>query len=73
MIEDFVSGIRRDLAAVKNGISYPESNGFAEGNNNKFKLIKRILYGRANITTLFKKSYVAFQVSSKEFEFPQTA
>lgn len=55
------------MAMVKNAISNSESSGFVEGNNNKFKLIKRILYGRANLVNLFKKCYVAFQVKRKDF------
>ena len=61
-IEGFVVGIKKDIAPIKNAISYDVSSGFVEGNNNKFKLIKRILYGRANLVNLFKKSYVAFKV-----------
>jgi hypothetical protein len=60
-IEGFIEGIKKDIAPVKNAISYDVSSGFVEGNNNKFKLIKRILYGRADLVNLFKKSYVAFQ------------
>lgn len=66
-IGGFIDGISRDIVPVKNAISRDESSGFVEGSNNKFKLIKRILYGRANLTNLFKKSYVAFQVKLKDF------
>jgi len=67
-ISGFVEGIKRDIAPVKNAISHDESSGFVEGNNNKFKLIKRILYGRSNLVNLFKKCYLAFQVKSKDFD-----
>ncbi|MEE1031858.1 MAG: transposase, partial [Ruminococcus sp.] len=43
------------MAPVKNAISHPESSGFVEGNNNKFKLIKRIVYGRSGLVNLSKK------------------
>lgn len=66
-IKGFVDGIKKDIAPVKNAISHTESSGFVEGNNNKFKLIKRILYGRANLVNLFKKCYVTFQVKRKDF------
>jgi len=69
IIQGFVDGILYDIPAVKNAISYNESNGFAEGNNNKFKLIKRILYGRAKLSNLFKKSYLAFKFNKKDFDF----
>lgn len=67
LIKVFVDGILNDITPVKNAISHTESNGFVEGNNNKFKLIKRILYGRANLDTLFKKCYIAFKSKSKDF------
>ena len=67
-ISAFIDGIKSDIVSVKNAISYQESNGFVEGNNNKFKLIKRILYGRANLDTLFKKCYLVFRVNSKDFD-----
>ena len=63
----FVDGITKDIAAVNNAVSYTESNGFVEGNNNKFKLIKRILYGRAKLDTLFKKCWLAFKVHLDDF------
>jgi hypothetical protein len=67
VVKVFVDGIVNDINAVKNAIARTESNGFVEGNNNKFKLIKRILYGRANVDTLFKKCYFAFKSKSKDF------
>ena len=70
VINVFIDGILNDFTAVKNAISHSESNGFVEGNNNKFKLIKRILYGRANLDTLFKKCYIAFKSKSKDFDLP---
>jgi len=42
-IEGFIEGIKKDIAPVKNAISHDASSGFVEGNNNKFKLIKRNL------------------------------
>ncbi len=56
----FCYGLKKDIAAVKNAISLDVSSGFVEGNNNKFKLIKRILYGRAKIVNLSKKCKLAF-------------
>jgi transposase len=49
-LKSFVAGIEKDIAPVKNAISYPNSSGFVEGNNNKFKLIKRILLAKRNTT-----------------------
>ena len=47
-----------------NTISFNESSGFVEGNNNKFKLIKRILYGRCNLVNLFKKCFSIFSLNT---------
>ena len=50
----FCNEIKRDIAPVKNAISHPESSGFVEGNNNKFKVLKRIVYGRSGLVNLEK-------------------
>ncbi|MET7329490.1 ISL3 family transposase [Nonomuraea sp. NPDC005650] len=47
-LRDFVAGLRRDWAAVKAGLTLPYSSGAVEGNVNRIKMIKRIMYGRAN-------------------------
>lgn len=60
-IESFCSGIRKDIAPVKNAISLDVSSGFVEGNNNKFKLLKRIVYGRSGLVNLAKKCFLAFR------------
>ncbi|HEY5587053.1 MAG TPA: transposase [Ruminiclostridium sp.] len=70
-IKGFIEGIKKDIAPVKNAISHDVSSGFVEGNNNKFKLIKRILYGRADLVNLFKKSYIAFQSKLDNFNLLQ--
>ena len=51
-LNSFVNGINRDIDAVKNSITYPYSNGLAEGSVNKIKVIKRIMYGRCKFATL---------------------
>ena len=72
----FCDGIKKDIAPVKNAISLPVSSGFVEGCNNKFKLLKRILYGRSKFVNLFKKCMLAFApkdptFSLREFLFGQ--
>ena len=59
-IPSFINGLKKDITPAKNAISFPESSGFVEGNNNKFKLIKRIVYGRSNLVNLFNKCYLCF-------------
>jgi len=51
-IKSFASGLRGDLEAIKNAVTSELSNGFVEGNNNKIKAIKRMMYGRAKIDLL---------------------
>lgn len=69
-IASFCNGIKRDIAPVKNAISLEVSSGFVEGNNNKFKLIKRIVYGRSGLVNLAKKCTLAFL--SKRLSFSLT-
>ena len=64
VLKGFIEGIKKDIAPIKNAISFPYSSGFVEGNNNKFKLIKRILYGRSTIVNLFRKCYIPFLMNN---------
>ena len=66
-IKSFCNGIKKDIDPVKNAISYSVSSGFVEGNNNKFKLLKRIVYGRSGLVNLPKKCKLAFLHRSDEF------
>ena len=67
VISTFCNGLKRDIAPVKNAISHPESSGFVEGNNNKFKLLKRIVYGRSGLVNLSKKCKLAFMPKDDTF------
>jgi len=51
-IKSFASGLLLDYDAVKNSVVSNLSNGFVEGCNNKIKLIKRTMFGRAKIDLL---------------------
>jgi len=51
----FANGIRQDFAAVYNAMSSIWSNGQVEGNVNRLKFIKRMMYGRANFDLLRKR------------------
>lgn len=44
-----------DLAAAKNALTSPYSNGLLEGQVNRLKLIKRMMYGRAKPDLLEKR------------------
>lgn len=70
-IKAFCNGIKKDIDPVKNAISLTVSSGFVEGNNNKFKLLKRIVYGRSGLVNLTKKCKLAFLPQSEDFSlFP---
>lgn len=66
-IAGLCNGIKKDIIPVRNAISMEESSGFVEGNNNKFKLIKRILFGRAGLINLTKKCKLAFEAKKSDF------
>ena len=59
-IKSFASGLLTDYDAVENAVTSDLSNGFVEGNNNKVKLIKRSMYGRASLP-LFRAKVIPAQ------------
>ncbi len=48
----FAQSLRADLPAVRAAFRLPWSNGQTEGHVNRLKLLKRQMYGRANIELL---------------------
>jgi transposase len=50
--QSFAKGLREDYAAVKAGVTLPWSTGPVEGQINRLKMLKRQMYGRANIALL---------------------
>lgn len=55
-ITSFCNGLKKDIAPVKNAISNEINSGFVESNNNKFKLIKKIVHGKQKLITLLRKA-----------------
>lgn len=51
-LQRFARSIQRDKEAVVAGLTEPWSNGIVEGKINKLKLIKRMMYGRAEFPLL---------------------
>jgi len=51
-LKSFAVGLRRDYAAVRAGLSRPESNAQVEGQITRLKLLKRQMYGRAEFDVL---------------------
>jgi len=60
-IRSFAVGLIRDIDAVLNAAKFQESNAFLEGNVNRLKMIKRSMFGRADLDLLSVK--VVGQVS----------
>ena len=50
--QSFARGLREDYAAVKAGVTLSWSTGPVEGQINRLKMLKRQMYGRANIALL---------------------
>lgn len=50
----FANGLRKDFDAVTAGLTLHHSSGAVEGNVNRLKMIKRKLYGRANLDFIRK-------------------
>ncbi|MFB9476600.1 ISL3 family transposase [Nonomuraea salmonea] len=54
-LHSFVTGLRRDQDAVTAGLTLPYSSGPVEGHVNRTKMLKRQMYGRANLDLLRKR------------------
>lgn len=57
-IRTFANGLRKDLDAVTAGLTLTWSSGPVEGAINRIKMIKRQMYGRANLDLLRKRIIV---------------
>uniref|UniRef100_UPI003570E431 ISL3 family transposase n=1 Tax=Nocardia testacea TaxID=248551 RepID=UPI003570E431 len=55
-IASFARNLRRDIDAVRNGLTLPYSSGPVEGHINRIKMIKRQMFGRANLDLLRKRT-----------------
>jgi hypothetical protein len=60
-LASFAAGIRKDHAAVTNGLTLPYSSGKVEGTVNKIKMLKRQTYGRAGFPLLRKRVLLTTQ------------
>lgn len=57
--QTFTKGLFEDYAAVKAGLTLEVSNGPVEGLNNRLKMLKRQMYGRAGLDLLTKRFILA--------------
>jgi transposase len=55
----FATNLRRDLDAVRHGLTLPHSSGPVEGNINRLKMLKRQMFGRAGLDLLRKRVLLA--------------
>ncbi|MFE2578742.1 transposase [Streptomyces sp. NPDC059378] len=55
LLHTFVTGLGQDLDAVVAGLSLRYSSGAVEGHNNKIKMLKRQMFGRACFDLLRKR------------------
>lgn len=58
-IKKFASKLKKDIDAVSNSLKYNYTNGLIEGQVNRLKTIKRMMYGRAGFAIL--KQRVLYQ------------
>lgn len=58
-IRSFANGLYSDFDAVKAGLSMQWNSGRVEGHVNRVKMIKRQMYGRANLDLLRKRVLLA--------------
>lgn len=54
-LRGFAEGLLEDYAAVRAGLTRPESNGPTEGQINRLKLVKRSMYGRGKVDLLRRR------------------
>lgn len=59
VLASFARNLRRDLDAVRNGLTLTWSSGPVEGNVNRIKMLKRQMFGRANLDLLRKRVLLA--------------
>jgi len=57
--QSFARGLEEDYDAVKAGMTLEVSNGPVEGQNNRLKMLKRQMFGRANLELLEKRFILA--------------
>jgi transposase len=54
-IKNYAIRLKKDMKSIENSLDYAYTNGILEGNVNRVKTIKRIMYGRANFDLLKAK------------------
>jgi transposase len=58
-LTSFATTLRRDIQAVRNGLTLPYNSGAVEGTVNRIKMLKRQMFGRAKLDLLRKRILLA--------------
>lgn len=58
-LNSFITSIEHDLAAVTAGLTQTWNSGLMEGHVNRIKMLKRQMYGRANLDLLRKRVLIS--------------
>ncbi len=58
-LHSFVTGLRQDYEAAVSGLTLPYSSGAVEGHNNRTKMLKRQMFGRAKLPALLLDVWVS--------------
>jgi transposase len=69
----FAQGLRDDYEAVKAGVTLPWSNGPVEGQITRLKLLKRQMFGRANLARLERRCVLAPERLREPVPHPQAS
>jgi transposase len=69
----FAKGLRDDYEAVKAGVTLPWSNGPVEGQITRLKLLKRQMFGRANLALLERRFVLAPERQREPVPHPQAS
>jgi transposase len=56
----FAQGLENDIVSIRNALIFDYNNGILEGNINRLKMIKRIMYGSGRYDLLSKRVLYAF-------------
>lgn len=67
-LRSFTNGLKRDHAAVLNGLTLAHSFGAVEGAVNRIKMLKRQMYGRANSTCCANASCLPTETQVVSFD-----
>lgn len=72
-LKRFCQSLSHDIEAIKNAVRFTYSSGMVEGNNAKFKLLKRVSGGRLTLNSLYQKCMLGFWYTLDDFDLSEVA